>query len=58
MFKKCTALLLALVLAVGLFPAMGVEAASDSVVPFGEYFSAEEWEVLKLVNGFYEQTRE
>lgn len=50
MFKKCTALLLALVLAVGLFPAMGVEAASDSVVPFGEYFSAEEWEVLKLVN--------
>ena len=50
MFKKCTALLLALVLAVSLFPAVGVQAASDSTVPYGEYFSAEEWEVLKLVN--------
>ena len=50
MFKKCTALLLALVLAVSLFPAVGVQAASDSTVPYTEYFSAEEWEVLKLVN--------
>ena len=50
MFKKCTAIVLALVLAVSLIPTVRVQAASDSAVPYGEYFSAEEWDVLKLVN--------
>ena len=48
MFKKCTAILLALVLVVSLAPAVSVQAASAE--SYTKYFSEEEWNVLKRVN--------
>ena len=50
MFKKCTAVLLALMLAVSLFPAMGVRADAGSDETYTAFFADAEWDVLKLVN--------